>query len=199
MAHKTYGRELLGFWLKLTLILLVATVFNPTGVLVANSFTNKVPPDFLGLVLSCAVQGAALAWWFLGLRLRSWRLGALVAGMYFLIMVVLLQIETLLFLNVWNPVLSLHQISVIVLNRTLSCILTGLGVALVFRKGRPTFAGGALSFSRGSRLAIRWAMASFVYVPIYLLAGYFVALPLAGNAFSETYGALTGIRSFQMP
>ncbi|MDH4121476.1 MAG: hypothetical protein OEV94_07220 [Deltaproteobacteria bacterium] len=177
------------YWMISSLLVLLAAVLNPTNQLVAEIFPRPEKPDVGGLLLMALGHGIALAWWLGHTPLRGWRLGVLVAGVYVGIGTVLTQLETWMFLSVWNPVITGWQVGIIAWHATVFGGMVGLFMGLAFRKPEET-PHQTVSPREGKSLVGRMALTSVVYFLCYVLAGYYIAIPLGGDAFNQVYGNL---------
>lgn len=169
---------------------LLASALNPANALMTRVFDEATTErSWLGIALMALSHGAVIAWLIektplRGLRLALW-LGALYGG----INGVMAQIETWAFLSLWNPVLNGEAVGIIFLHQlSFGLLLAGL-TGLAFRTRREPVASPIL-LPHGTSLAGRIAAAATLYVPVYLLAGAFIAVPLGGEAFQQVYGQL---------
>jgi len=174
-----------------SLAAMLATVLNPAGILVREVFPGAgEDPDFAGLLLASLAHGAALAWLASHTHLRGPSLAVAVGGLYAATTGGMAQIESWVFLSLWNPVLTGPQIARILIHQTTQAALVGALAALFFHRAPVDPALPGIALHRGPSLAWRLGAVAALYVPIYLLAGAFIAMPLAGGAFDEVYGAL---------
>jgi len=180
-------------WLKLSLLVGFATLANPINQWVAQATPRGGTLDAPGLILMFLAHGLAIAWWINHTAERGFRLGARVAGVYLLISCVLAQIETWMFLSVWNQKMSGSQVAVIALQAAVFSVMIGLLVWIAYRTPVPKTKAKemeAVSLYQGRALLKRVAILALLYFPIYWLAGYFIAIPLSGPAFREVCGDL---------
>lgn len=175
--------------MKIALWVALASALNPANSWLVRHVPTNAEPDLPGLALMSLVQGFAISFWIRHTALRSWKLGLRLAAVYFLIGTFLAQIETWLFLSVWNPKFSGTQVAVIATHHTVFVLLLSVLVAVSHRKPVASSAPEVVLHT-GAQFWMRASLLAVMYAVIYWLAGFFIALPLAGDAFQKTYGEL---------
>lgn len=107
---------------------------------------------------------------------------------YWGIKYLLLIIEALFFLNLWqsNPLMSLTSIIFLLVFSFLVCLLF-CPLATRLTTGNSPNSSVKLHLNNALKPIFQTAI---VYVPIYFLAGMFIAIPLGGEAFKSTYATL---------
>ena len=100
----------------------------------------------------------------------------------------LMQIEAWFYLNIWQvePVMSTEFLLHFFWFGLLSSILFCLSAMLILKTNGREEVHTKVSFPQ----VIPFLKIAALYVPIYLLAGALLAIPLAGGAFSSTYESL---------
>lgn len=177
------------YWMTASLVALIAVLANPLGPLVEHYIPRPEHVDVAGLLAMAALHGVALAWWVAHTGLRQWRFAAWVAGVYVLLGAMLVQAESWLYLSLWNSVLKPEAVGIIFLHEVVFGVLMGVLAALAFWR-EPGATSQPQPLHGGKALAWRWIVATILYVVLYGLAGYFIAIPLSGDAFKQVYGEL---------
>lgn len=177
-------------WLLLSLALVISQFIassllsNPEPEVFAN-----LEPNFLSFVLVSACEAAALLLLYSRLAvLKSpsmLRQFLLIFAIYWGTKSVQMQIEAWFFLNIWQtePIMSsaflLHSFWFGLLSSLLFC----LSAIFILKTNSNEETQNNTSLPN----AIPFLKTAALYVPIYLLAGALLAIPLAGSAFSSTY------------
>jgi hypothetical protein len=187
-TYLVYG----GRWLVLTFALVIAQTIGGMlahGLLahaVSASFLN-VEVDWPGIFTVAALEAAAVYCLLTGLaverRHQLWILFAFYWGTKFFQML----IEAAFYLNVWlaEPLMSGPELGFSAVYGTVTCLL--------FAPLAVWIAGVRPAETREPVLLPPFVPAlkvGAVYVPVYFLAGMLIAIPLAGQAFTGTYGTL---------
>ena len=183
-SARTFAR-----WLGVTFALVLAQMIGGmlTHALLADTVSQaflNVPFDWLGVITVAGLEAAAVYGLLTGLHVERkhqvWILFAFYWGTKYLQM----SIEGAFFLNVWQttPVMSWSEVIFSVCYGTItSLIFAPLAVWIV--KAKPAEARDPVSLPPLTPALKIGA----IYVPIYFLAGFVLAIPLSGSAFAGTY------------
>ena len=169
----------------------LAALLNPFNALLGRVLpAREAAADWTGLVLASLCHGLVVSWLIAHTRLRGLALSVWLFVLYAGINGCMAQVETWLFLSVWNPVLSATLVGVLWLHLVSFGACFALLVGLAFRR-TTELEHASVELLCGSALLRRLALSALAYVPIYFAAGALIAIPLAGDAFEHVYGQLT--------
>lgn len=158
----------------------------------AETQSNTAPAvDWPNLILIIIAESMALIFITQHSRLSGFRLLAVLTLVYAGTKVFMMQIEAAFFLNIWpsEPLLSLHSVMFFTVQGVIGALLfcsIVIGLCSKWKTPSGTISAGNVRIGIIPLLKI-----AIIYVPIYFLAGLFLAMPLGGEAFKETYATLT--------
>lgn len=174
----------------LTIILFICFLFGSTVSGLTKSGGNTDPNAASILLLVCAIDTAIISFPIIRSKWSGWRLVLAIFAIFFGVMTLLSQIESLVFLK--------YLVSIISLDFIKQVFIQGLIVTLTFSPIAVLVLGKMKNknetWEPGEALAMPWrewvwklVLISIVYVGIYMFFGQFVFLPLAGEAFYQFY------------
>jgi len=109
-------------------------------------------------------------------------------GIYWGTKSLMMLIEAAFFLNLWqeSPLMPMQHIYHAGIQNALHALLVCGAIILVCNGSTPTLKPQPLPFKFKPLL-----YTAFSYVPLYMLAGVFLAMPLGGEAFERAYSGMT--------
>lgn len=163
------------------------------GALAEIQSNTTAVTDWPSLVLIIIAESMALVFVVRHARFSGFRLLAVLTLVYAGTKVFMMQIEAAFFLNIWpsEPLLSLHSVMFFTVQGVVGALLfcsIVIGVCSKWKTQSPGVSSSAGNVAMGTIPLLKIAI---IYVPIYFLAGFFLAMPLGGEAFKETYATLT--------
>lgn len=178
-----------GFWLSFSIAFLVANSLALAGY--SSPFPEDPSPATGALLMVVTLCYAAV---FAVITARaSWRGVKLIAALwwaFFGIAGLLTQVESLLFLQRLIPVLTTEFVLRLLLQTAIAGILGSL-LAVLFYGKRGTSAPPSPGLTMTpAGWVMRLALSGAVYFAIYWSFGFFVAVPLGGEAFAQFYAGL---------
>lgn len=176
-------------WAALGLVMVIANTIG--GMLahalladtVSTAFLNT-PIDWPALLMIAAAEAAAAYWLLTSLQVdrrhQVWILFVFYWGTKYFQML----IEAAFYLNIWQlpPVMSWPELAFSSLYGTVTSVLFCAAAVFIVNAGTAETRGPVVLPRLMPVLVV-----GAVYVPIYFIAGMFIAVPLSGPAFAGTY------------
>ena len=190
--------------IALTIILFLCfTVSTTVAGLAVPSFFDELPTTStakpvdmtVALLTVCAFQAIALSYPIVRSRWTGWQLTVTIFLVHYGIMTFLSEIEAILFLNYLVDVMPTASIPYLFIQGAIVAALFAPLAVLIHGKMK----GSEQPQASNWRLVMPWTewawklpLVAIAYVVIYFSFGFFVAMPLAGDAFQSYYGELQG-------
>ncbi len=146
--------------------------------------------DWPSMILIIIAESMVLIFIAQQSRLSGFKLLAGLSLVYWSTKIFLMQIEAAFFLNIWlsEPLLSMSSIAHFTVQGAISAVLfCAVVMGLCSKWGKSE----DMTFLKHKMQCVPLVKIAAVYVPLYLLAGVFLAMPLSGDAFNEAYGTMT--------
>ena len=160
------------------------------GPVVELQTPSRMQVDWPSMILIIIVESMALIFIAQKSRLSSVRLLMVLTLVYWGTKTFLMQIEAAFFLNIWltKPLLSMNSIAHFTAQGAISAILFCIIVMTLCSKWA---SNDNMILTKQKVTFVPLMKIAAIYVPLYLLAGVFLAMPLGGDAFNETYSTMT--------
>lgn len=171
--------------------------FIISATLVSIAFTlpgaEEASIDVSGMLLYTLLEGAALSLIAMQVAQSGWRLMVIMFLVFHGTKVFMMLIEAAFFLNFWTstPLISMEEIVGLELLGLIHALLLCPIVVLIFGKRRAkniTNHDRKIPNRSVAKLIKAFSLTAIAYMICYLVAGVFILIPLAGEAFEHTYG-----------
>lgn len=196
----TFGLKLVALTLILFLCFTASytvsgLVTSSIGVELPTHSTQTIEPadTMAALLIVCAFQAIVLSYPIIRSRWTGWRLVVTIFFVHYGVMTFLSQIETVVFLNYLVDIIPAAMIPHLFIQGAVVAALFSPLAVLIHGKMK----GTEQSQEPNRRLVMprmEWAwkllFVAIAYVVVYFSFGFFVAVPLAGDAFQSYYGDL---------
>ena len=182
--------------LKIILLTFLLYVIWTISALIAGLGESSQPEEdanavMIILAFVCLLHVLALSYPIIRSGWYGWRLIGSIFLIYFGVMTVLTQIETIVFLKYLTQHVSDEMIPKFILHGFLQTLLFSPVAVIVLGKFKPPaefVPAGPQHQVSCSRWILKFSLVGIIYVFIYFLFGVAVFQPLAGPAFQEYYG-----------
>ena len=160
------------------------------GPVVGLQTVTEMQVDWPSIIMIIIAESMALIFITEKSKLSGFKLFAVLTLVYWGTKTFLMQIEAAFYLNIWlsEPLLSMNSIANFTVQGAISAALF---CTIVMGLCSKWTASENISLLTHKMRLVPLIKIAAIYVPLYLLAGLFLAIPLGGEAFNETYGTMT--------
>ena len=180
-------------FLQIVSDLITTSIFGPLSYLSQITATDS---QWHNHIMIAIAESMAMVFIANNSKVSGYQLLFVLASFYWGTKIFMMMIEAVVYLNIWLtlPLMSMDDVIHTTINGAINTVLISSVVIWICNKWQPTestLIPLQLSHQLSHHLSITAVIKiSLAYVPIYLAAGMFLAMPLGGEAFKQTYGNL---------